>query len=113
VAGGIAVKSWACAVLFALCGACSLAAQAQLTSVEVNLATLAQIEQVKGVGTQLAANILLARDQGAFKDWGDLAWRVKGIGTRNAARLSAQGLRVNGAPFEGVAAELPRPATAK
>jgi competence protein ComEA len=107
------VKRLAFAVLLALCGACSAFAQPQLTDVEVNLATLAEIEQVKGVGTLLAANILQARDKGTFKDWGDFAGRVKGIGTRNAARLSAQGLRVNGAPFGAARAELPQPAAGK
>ena len=76
--------------------ACAAAAQ---PSVDANLASLADIERIKGVGTSLAANILEARAQGGFKDWDDLIRRVKGIGMGNAARLSVQGLRVNGAPF--------------
>lgn len=100
-------------LVLALCGVCTALAQPARPGVEVNLATLAEIEQVKGVGTSLAASILQARDHGAFKDWGDFAGRVKGIGTRNAARLSAQGLRINGAAFEGAAAELPPSAVGK
>ena len=68
--------------------------------IDANRATLAQIERIKGVGTQLAENILQARAQGEFKDWADLIRRVKGIGASNAALLSAQGLTVNGVGFQ-------------
>lgn len=80
-------------------GALAACAAAAAPSADANFASLAEIERIRGVGTSLAANILEARAKGAFKDWGDLIRRVKGIGTGNAEKLSAQGLRVNGAPF--------------
>jgi competence protein ComEA len=86
-------------VVLALWAACAALAQPALPVVEANVATLAEVERIKGVGTTLAANILEARDKGAFRDWADLIQRVKGIGAGSAARLSAQGLRVNGAAF--------------
>jgi competence protein ComEA len=80
--------------LTALCG--SVRAQ---PSVDVNVGSLADIERIKGVGTALAESLLLERDKAAFKDWADVIRRVKGVGPGNAARLSAAGLRVNGAAF--------------
>lgn len=65
--------------------------------VEVNQATLAQLEAVKGIGPDLAEAILAERDRSPFVDWTDLARRVRGIGSTSAARLSAAGLTVNGA----------------
>jgi competence protein ComEA len=76
---------------------------AALAAVEVNQASLAELEAVKGVGTAMAGKILDERQRGAFKDWPDLVERVKGIGAGNAARFSAAGLTVNGAAFTGAA----------
>lgn len=80
-----------------------LASQLSLTlaqaTLDVNRASLADIERLRGVGTTLAANLIDERDKAAFKDWNDLIQRVRGIGAANAARLSAQGLTVNGAAY--------------
>ncbi len=92
--GGVGVKPWVIAGLLAVCSA---VAQPEI---DANRATLAQIERIKGVGTQLAENILQVRAQGEFKDWADLIRRVKGIGVSNAALLSAQGHTVNGVAFQ-------------
>ena len=89
--------------------ACAAVAQ---PSADVNSASLAEIERIKGVGTSLAANIMEARAQGAFQDWGDLIRRVKGIGIGNAEKLSTQGLRVNGKPFSNRQAPVPPEASA-
>ena len=67
--------------------------------VEVNTATAAELDSVQGIGPDLSTKILKARRNGAFLDWGDLRARVKGLGARNAARLSAKGLTVDGAAF--------------
>jgi hypothetical protein len=48
--------------------------------------------------------ILDERKKGEFKDWADLEQRVKGIGGKNAAKLSAAGLVVNGKSMEGAPA---------
>jgi competence protein ComEA len=81
-----------------------LLATAALGAVDVNQASLAELEAVRGVGPAIAAAILDERRKGAFKDWVDLVARVKGIGAGSAARFSAAGLTVGGAPFKPAAA---------
>jgi competence protein ComEA len=68
-------------------------------AVDINSATEAQLDSVKGLGPSSTARILQARDAGAFKDWKDFMARVKGIKLRTARRLSDAGLTVNGAPL--------------
>jgi competence protein ComEA len=63
---------------------------------EVNLATEAQLDGIKGVGPATTRLILAARRQGPFADWADLRARVKGVGTVRASQWSAQGVTVNG-----------------
>ncbi|MEO8808548.1 MAG: helix-hairpin-helix domain-containing protein [Burkholderiaceae bacterium] len=77
-------------------------------TVEVNKANQAELESIKGVGPAMSAKILEARKAGAFKDWPDLAERVKGIGSGNSAKFSGQGLTVNGAAFAGAPAPAAR-----
>jgi len=101
MAGSSVVRRWFVAGLLAVCSAVAQ------SSVDANLGSLAEIERIKGIGTSLAANILDARAKGTFKDWGDLIRRVKGIGANKAARLSAEGLTVNGAPFNTQSAPPP------
>jgi competence protein ComEA len=64
---------------------------------DVNKATQAELESIKGIGPSMSARIVEARKSGAFKDWTDLQTRVKGVGAGNAAKFSAEGLTVNGA----------------
>jgi competence protein ComEA len=68
---------------------------------EVNQATEAELDSVKGLGPSSMARILEARTQGLFKDWADLMRRVKGIKAAQAAKLSESGLRVNGKNLAG------------
>lgn len=68
---------------------------------EINTATEAQLDGVKGLGPSSTGRILLAREAGPFKDWADFMARVKGIKAAAAHKLSAEGLTVNGAPFQG------------
>jgi competence protein ComEA len=82
------------AVLALLCAATSFAA------IDVNKATVADLDGIKGIGPAMSARILDARKKGEFKSWDDLLARVKGIGQGNAARYSAGGLTVNGEPFK-------------
>jgi competence protein ComEA len=77
----------------------ALAASAAFAAVDINKADQAALETVKGLGSSLSTRILEERKKGAFKDWGDLVERVRGIGEANAARFSAGGLTVNGASF--------------
>ena len=79
-------------------------------SVDANKATQAELESIKGVGPAIATKIIDERKKGAFKDWNDMVVRVKGVGEGNAAKLSADGLTVNGSAFQPTAAA---PATKK
>ena len=86
------------AALFALIAATAFAA------VDVNKASQAELETVKGIGPTTSGKILDERKKSSFKDWPDLVERVKGVGEGNAAKFSAGGLTVNGQPFKGAAA---------
>ncbi len=73
-------------------------------AVEVNSADQSQLEGVKGIGPALSTKILTARKQGSFKDWSDLQTRVSGIGEKNSAGLSRNGLTVAGRAKDGIPA---------
>jgi competence protein ComEA len=81
-----------------------LFAVASWAAVDVNKATDAELDGLKGVGPSLTKRIVEARKQSAFKDWPDLMNRVKGVKEKKAAKLSAEGLTVNGEAFNGTAA---------
>ncbi len=79
-------------------------------AVDVNRASQAELETVKGIGPGLSSKILEARKAGDFKNWADMVDRVGGVGPGNAARFSQHGLTVGGATFDGSAAAAPKPA---
>jgi len=79
----------------------ALAAVCQAASVDANKATQAELESVKAIGPSIAQEILDERRNGTFKDWQELIDRIKGIGEHNAAKLSAEGLTVDGASYRG------------
>jgi competence protein ComEA len=81
----------------------ALFAAAAFAAVDVNKATQAELEAVKGIGPGISGKILDERKKGSFKDWTDLVDRVKGVGEGNAAKFSAAGLTVGGASFKGTA----------
>jgi len=68
-------------------------------ALEINRATEAELDGVKGIGPSTTARILRERSKGEFLNWSDLMARVKGIKAASAARLSQAGLTVGGAPF--------------
>ena len=76
-----------------------LIATASLAAVDVNTATEAELDGVKGIGPALSGKILKARQQGPFKDWADLMQRVKGIQPKSARQLTEAGLTVNGVGY--------------
>ncbi|MFM7670308.1 MAG: ComEA family DNA-binding protein, partial [Betaproteobacteria bacterium] len=74
-------------------------------AVDVNSADQAALDSITGVGPATSKAILAEREKnGNFKDWADLERRVKGVGSRNAVKLSAAGLTVNGKSYEGASA---------
>ena len=96
----IAEPTWRSALRHGFAALClSLASAAALAALDINGANRAQLEAVRGVGTELAERILAARERGPFKDWSDLIARVPGIGAASAARLSANGLTIGGVPY--------------
>jgi competence protein ComEA len=79
-----------------------LAAMISLSSgagVDINHATAADLDGIRGIGPGTSARILEARQTGPFADWNDLISRVRGIGPASAARLSREGVTVRGAAF--------------
>ena len=83
-------------ILIALALCCASGAFA---AVDVNQASVAELDGIKGIGPAMSSRILDERKKGPFKDWGDLMARVKGVGQASAARLSAEGLTVGGTSF--------------
>lgn len=78
-------------------------AAAAFAAVDVNKATAAELDGVKGIGPGLSTKILEERSHGDFKDWSDFIARVGGVGEKTAARLSTEGLTVNGKKFNAAA----------
>ena len=66
---------------------------------DVNQASVAELEAIKGIGPVLSAKISSARQQAAFKDWADLVDRVSGLGASHARRFSEAGLTVAGKAY--------------
>ena len=88
--------------LMTLCLSALLAcgsARAQAERIDVNHASEAQLDSLKGLGPATTRRILAERDKAVFKDWQDLLARVKGLGPSQAARLSAQGLTLDGQSY--------------
>jgi competence protein ComEA len=93
-----------------LCAVALVWAAAASGAVDVNKATAADLDSVKGIGPSLSGKILDERKKSNFKDWPDFISRVKGMGDKNAAKFSSEGLTVNGAGFKGEAPAAKAPA---
>ena len=70
-------------------------------AVDVNKASAAQLDGVKGIGPALSGKILDERKKGDFKSWDDFIARVSGIGEGNASKLSGAGMTVGTAKYSG------------
>jgi len=77
-----------------------LYAAASFAAVDVNKATAAELDSIKGIGPGISTRILDERKKGNFKDWTDFMDRVQGVGEGNAAKFSKEGLTVNGEAFK-------------
>lgn len=78
----------------------ALLAAVSFAAVDINKATVADLDSIKGIGPATSAKMLDERKTAPFKDWADLIQRVPGIGDKRAAKLSAEGLTVNGEAFK-------------
>lgn len=94
-------------ILVTIAAGLAFLSSAVFAATDVNKATLAELDALKGVGPALSTRLVDARKSGEFKNWGDLVERVKGIGPGNARRLSEAGMTVNGKVYagEGAAAD--------
>lgn len=84
-----------------------LASLTAFAAIDVNKASEADLDSVKGIGPGTSSKILEMRKTAPFKNWGDFMTRVSGIGEKRAAKLSAEGLTVNGESFKPTAATTP------
>lgn len=81
-----------------------LYAVASFAAVDVNKATAAELDGLKGIGPGISSRIVDERKKGDFKNWNDFIERVKGVGEKTAAKFSSEGMTVNGASYSGVPA---------
>ncbi|MBK6006722.1 helix-hairpin-helix domain-containing protein [Ramlibacter ginsenosidimutans] len=83
-----------------------LYAAASFAAVDVNKATAAELDSVKGIGPSTSKTIVDERKKhGDFKSWEDFISRTKGIGETKASSLSKEGLTVNGAEYKKATAK--------
>jgi competence protein ComEA len=82
----------------------ALSASLAFAAVDVNTASVADLDSIKGIGPGTSTKIMEARKTAKFKDWGDFIARVPGVGDKRAVQLSEAGLTVNGQAFKGVTA---------
>jgi len=67
-------------------------------AVDINTASEAQLQELKGIGPSTARAIVKDRSaHGAYKNADDLSKRVKGLGPKSLAKLEGQGLTIPGA----------------
>ena len=88
--------------LLAFLAAMSLVAA--FAAVDVNKASEAELDGIKGIGPVTSKLIISERKKGDFKNWDDFVTRVKGVGDKNAAKFSAEGLTVSGTAYTGAGA---------
>ena len=68
-------------------------------ALELNQATEAELDSLKGMGPALNRRVRAARTEQMFRDWADLQQRVSGIGGAKARTFSEQGLTIQGQAF--------------
>ncbi len=78
----------------------TLSAAACLAALDINKASEAELDSIKGIGPGTSGKILDERKKASFKDWHDLITRVKGIAHIRAAHFSDEGVTVNGLVFQ-------------
>ena len=82
----------------------AMSLMAAFAAVDVNKASEAELDGVKGIGPVTTRLIISERKKSEFKSWDDFISRVKGVGDKSAAKFSANGLTVAGAAYTGAGA---------
>ncbi len=75
---------------------CLVSSLIVVIAVDLNQATRAEIEAVRGVGVELADRIIAARAQGPLQDWDDLRRRVKGVSRRALSGFAEAQFEIGG-----------------
>jgi competence protein ComEA len=73
---------------------------AAFAAVDVNKASEAELDGIKGVGPATSTLIVAERKKSEFKNWDDFIARIKGVGQKTAAKFSAQGMTVDGTTYQ-------------
>jgi competence protein ComEA len=76
-------------------------AATSFAAVDVNKATVAELDSVKGIGPATSRAIIAERKKGNFANWKDFIDRVKGVREATAIKYSRGGLTINGELFAG------------
>ena len=82
-----------------LCVGLTLAFLSPAMALDVNQASEAELDGLRGIGPPFTRRLMAARAQHPFKDWSDLMQRVSGMGPRVAQSLTDQDLTVQGLPL--------------
>lgn len=84
-------------LFWARCSVCVFLALVAVdaSALDLNQASQAELQEIKGIGPKTAARILEERQRGGpFESMQDLSDRVKGIGAKRITQLQASGLQV-------------------
>lgn len=84
---------------YALCVLSVCLSSTHAWALELNLANVAELDSLKGMGPSLSRKVLAARDAQPFASWVDFRQRVSGIGQAKAKQFSDQGLTIQGQAF--------------
>lgn len=68
-------------------------------ALEINQASEAELDNLRGLGPAFTRRIMAERQRQLFSSWADLMQRVSGMGTATARKLSDQGLTVQSEKF--------------
>ncbi len=84
----------------------AMSAGMAFAATDVNNATAAELDGIKGIGPAISKKIIDERTKGGpFKDWSDFETRVKGVGEKSGAKMSESGLTVAGKAYAGAPAK--------
>jgi competence protein ComEA len=76
----------------------SVASGVSLAAVDVNRASVQELQQVKGIGAKTAQRIVVERSRGPFESLAHLSERLSGIGPKTIVKLKNAGLCAGTAP---------------